>query len=358
MKIIDKYIIKKFLGTFFYAISLITLIVIVFDISEKIDDFIEGEAPFKAIVFDYYLNFIPFFVNLFSPLFTFIAVIFFTAKMAANTEIIAIINSGMSFRRMLFPYFIGATVLAFLSLYLNNFVIPNANKKRFDFEVTYIKVKYRNSDRNIHRQIEQGTFIYLERFDNLRNIGSKFSLEKMENNELKYKLMSDHIRWDSVSNKWQITNYFIRQIDSLHETLETGIRLDTTLNFYPGEFGRRMSSIETMNYIELNQFIENEKLKGSEKTVYYLLEKHKRFAYPFATFILTLIGVTFASKKVRGGIGLHIGLGLLISFAYILFMQVSITFATNANVSPMLASWIPNILFGMLGIYLLKIAPK
>jgi len=358
MKKIDIYIIKKFLGTFLYAISLIIVIVIIFDISEKIDDFFESDATFKIIVFDYYLNFIPFFINLFSPLFTFIAVIFFTSKMAANTEIIAILNTGMSFRRMLLPYFIGAAVLASLSLYLNNSVIPHANQKRIAFEDTYIRNKFRNVDRNIHRQIGKETFIYFERFDNIRNIGYKFSLEKIENGELKYKLMADHIRWDTVSNKWGIENYFIRNINGMHETIETGSRIDTTLNFHPSEFGRRINDIQTMNYTELNQFIEQEQSKGSEKIVFYLIEKHRRFAFPFATFILTLIGVTIASRKVRGGIGLHIGMGLAISFAYILFMQISTTFATNANVTPMLAVWIPNILFGILGLYLLRIAPK
>jgi len=358
MKKIDIYIIKKFLGTFLYAISLIILIVIIFDISEKIDEFLESDVPFKIIVFDYYLNFIPFFINLFSPLFTFIAVIFFTSKMAANTEIISILTSGMSFKRMLLPYFIAATVLASLSLYLNNFVIPHANQKRLAFEDTYLRVKYRNIDRNIHRQINQGTLIYFERFDNLRNTGYKFSLEKIENGELKHKLMADYIKWDSVSNKWVIENYFIRKIDGMHETIETGSRIDTVLNFHPSDFGRRINSIETMNYPELNQFIEKEQSKGSEKIVFYLIEKHRRFAFPFATFILTLIGVTIASRKVRGGIGMHVGIGLAISFTYILFMQVSTTFATNANVTPMLAVWIPNILFGIIGLYLLRIAPK
>ena len=358
MKKLDLYIIKKFLGTFFYALSLIIIIVIIFDISEKIDDFIESNAPVSAIFSDYYLNFIPFFANLFSPLFTFIAVIFFTSKMASNTEIVAMLSSGMSFRRILVPYFIAATVITILSLVLNNFVIPKANEKRLAFEEIYIRNKFRNLDRNIHKQIGKNTFIYFERFDNLRNTGYKFSLERIENGKLKSKLISEYIKWDSLANKWQIENYYIREINGLSESIKRGAHLDTTLNLDPKEFSRRINNIETLNYFELNKFIEEEKSKGSSKTVFYELEKHKRIAFPFATFILTLIGVSIASKKVRGGIGLHIGIGLLISFAYILFMQVSLTFSTNSNLSPLIATWIPNILFAILGLYLLRIAPK
>jgi len=358
LKRIDLYILKKFLSTFFYAITLIIVIVIIFDISEKIDDFIESKAPLEAIAFDYYLNFVPFFANLFSPLFTFIAVIFFTSKMASNTEIVAILVSGMSFRRMLLPYFFGATVITCLSLYLNNFVIPDANKIRLAFEETFIRIQFQNRDRNIHRQLDPETFIYFERFDNRRNTGYKFALEKIHDGKLTYKLMSEYITWDSISNKWQIEEYFIREINGLEETIKRGALLDTTFNFYPEEFGRRINSIETLNYTELNEFIELERAKGSEKVAFYELEKHKRFAFPFATYILTLIGVSLASRKVRGGIGLHIGFGLAISFSYILFMQISVTFATNANLSPLLAMWIPNILFSILGLYLLRIAPK
>jgi len=341
-----------------YSLSLIILVVIVFDISEKIDDFIESNAPLSAIVFDYYLNFIPFFANLFSPLFTFIAVIFFTSKMAFNTEIIAILGSGMSFKRMLLPYFIAATVITLLSLFLNNYVIPHANKARLDFEETYIRNKFRNLDRNIHRQIDKNTFIYFERYDNHRNTGYKFSLEKIKGGELSYKLLSEYIKWDTTINKWRIQSYFIREINGLEEKIFKGAVKDTLMNFTPAEFGRRINNIETMNIHELNNFIEAETAKGSSKVAFYEIEKHKRIAFPFATFILTLIGVCVASTKVRGGIGLHIGLGMLISFAYILFMQISLTFATNANLAPFIATWIPNVLFACLGLVLYKKAPK
>jgi lipopolysaccharide export system permease protein len=358
MKQIDLYIIRKFLVTFFYSIGLIILVVIVFDISEKLDDFIDNKAPLNEIIFAYYVNFVPFFVNLFSSLFTFIAVIFFTSKMANNTEIVAILSSGMSFNRFLLPYMIAALVITSMSLYLNNFVIPRANETRLKFEETYIRNKFRNVDRNIHRQIEPNTFIYFARYDNLNMIGYKFAIEHFEGNELKYKLMSDTIKWDSTKQVWHISNYMIRTMDGSKEFLTTGNGIDTTINFHPNELGKRVNNVETMNYFQLASFIEVEKLKGSEKIVFYEIEHHKRFSAPFATFILTLIGVSLASRKTRGGIGIHIAFGILVSFAYILFMQVSLTFATNSNLSPMLAMWIPNILFGILALFLYRLAPK
>lgn len=358
LKKIDRYIIGKFLGTFFYAISLIILIAVVFDISEKVDDFIDSEAPLKAIVFDYYLNFIPYFINLFSPLFTFISVIFFTSKMASNTEIVAILSSGISFRRMLLPYFIAASILASISFFLNNFVIPKANEKRLAFENIYIRNPYRNNQLNIHRQITPGTFIYFESYNNESNIGYKFSLEKFNQGKLFYKLMSDQIVWDTTKSKWRIENYYVRYIADQKERIVKGITLDTTFNFYPSDFGTRINNVETMNLFQLNRFIKDEKLKGADTITFYELEKYNRIALPFATFILTLIGVAMASRKVRGGIGLHIGIGLLISFSFILFMQVSNTFALYGGVPSYLAVWIPDLIFGLLGIYLLRISPK
>lgn len=357
-KKIDMYIIKKFLGTFFYAISLIVLIAVVFDISEKVDDFLDSKAPFKAIVFDYYLNFIPYFANLFSPLFTFIAVVFFTAKMAADTEIVAILGSGISFKRMLLPYFIAASILAILSFSLNNFVIPKANQKRLAFENTYIRNPYRNNEINIHRQIRPGEFIYFESYNNQNDIGYKFSLEKFKQGKLTYKLMSDQVMWDSLSSKWKVLNYYVRTISEKKETVVKGEVLDTVLNFHPTDFGTRLNNIETMNLFQLNQYIKDERLKGADTIAFYEIEKYNRIALPFATFILSLIGVALASRKVRGGIGLHIGVGILISFAFILFMQISNTFAIYGGVPPAIAVWIPNVLFGILGVYLLRIAPK
>ncbi len=358
MKILDRYIIKKFLGTFFFSMALIILIVVVFDISEKIDDFIGKEAPLKAIIFDFYFNFIPYFVNLFSPLFTFIAVILFTSQMATRTEIVAILSSGVSYSRLLLPYMLSAVVIAIISLFLNNFVIPNATKKRIAFEDKYIRNEFHNRNRNIHMQQSPGNYIYLESYSTEENTGYKFSIEKFNDGQLDYKLMAESIKWDSLKKNWAINNYFIREIKGIDETLKKGKKLDTILGFTPKEFGRKDNTVETMDYYELNTYIDSERLKGSENIEVYQIEKYRRISFPFATFILTLIGVSIASRKIRGGIGMHIGLGIFISFTFIMFMQVSTTFAASGLVSPLLAVWIPNFLFSFLALYLLKKAQK
>lgn len=358
LKKLDIYIIKKFLGTFFFTLILIILVIIVFDVSEKLQDFIEHKAPLKAIIFDYYVNFVPYFANMFSPLFIFISVIFFTSKMASNSEIVAILSGGISFRRMLRPYFICAFTLAVLSFYLNNFMIPDANKKRLAFEEVYYRNKFRNFAQDIHRQIDDNTYIYMSNFVADLDLANNFSIERFNGKNLEYKLISDNAKWDSTINKWTITNYVERHIDGLNETINTGVKKDTTINLLPDEFKRRNSYITTMNMFELNDFIEEEKFKGSQLIVEYEVEKQQRGAYPFATFVLTLIGVSISSRKVRGGIGLHIGMGLLISFSYILFMQISSTFAINSGAPAIVAVWIPNVLYSLLALYLLKKAPK
>jgi lipopolysaccharide export system permease protein len=359
MKIIDLYIIKKFLGTFFFSIALLSVIIIVFDLSEKIDDFLEKQATLKGIVFDYYLNFIPFFVNMFSYLFTFIAVIFFTSKMAQNTEIIAILSSGISFRRFLFPYMLSAGFLAILSFYMSNFMIPHTNKVMWEFEKTFIKDPIKNENMNIHMQISPGEFVYVESYNSFTKTGQKFSIEKFTpDGTMIYKLNSDRITWDSASGRWNIRNYYIRSITAEDEFITKGLQLDTLINLRPQEFTLVADDIKTMNYFELNKFIEKEKLKGSPNIPKYLLEKYKRYAFPFATIILTLIGVSLSSRKVRGGIGMHLGTGIGLTFTYILFMQVSNVFATFGNISPLLATWIPNIIFGVLSIFMIRMAPK
>ncbi|MPQ47610.1 LptF/LptG family permease [Marinifilum sp. N1E240] len=358
MRKLDLYIIRKFLGTFFFAIVLIISISVIFDFSEHIDEFIDKEAPLKAVLFDYYLNFIPYFANLFSALFTFIAVIFFTSKMAYDTEIIAILSSGISFRRMMFPYFLSALVIGVFSFMLSNYIIPPANQKRIDFTETYIKKQYRNKERNIHRQIEPGVFIYMQNWETSSNTGYRFALEKFEGKELVSKLTSKYIRWNKENKRWTINDYFIRHYDGEKEIFESGRKIDTTLNFGPKEFGRKKYLVEAMNYSELNNYIDQQTMRGDSNINAYKIEKYKRMANPFSTFILTLIGASLASRKVRGGMGLHLGIGLLLSFSFILFMQISVVFATNGNMNPMLAVWLPNIVFTIIALYLYRIAPK
>lgn len=358
MKKLDRFIIRRFLGTFAFALILILLIVVIFDISEKIDDFIVKQAPLKAIIFDYYLNFIPYFANLFSAMFIFIAVIFFTSKMAGNSEIIAILSSGVSYRRFLFPYFVSSLILAIFSYLLINWIIPPANEKRLAFESKYYRNSYVNREEDIHRQIKPGQFIYMSSYNTSHETGLKFALEQIENGELKSKLVSEQIKWDTAQNKWQVINCYIRTFENGEERVKYYRKLDTTLNMLPSDFARRNNVVEAMNYRELNEFIEEETLKGSDNVVLWKIEKHKRFASSFSTFILTLIGVTLSSRKKRGGIGINIGVGILLAFTYIMFMEVSNVLATNAHVPPVIAVWIPNIIFGVIGIILYNQAKK
>ncbi|MDA3892861.1 MAG: LptF/LptG family permease, partial [Salinivirgaceae bacterium] len=310
-------------------------------------------AALRAIIDDYYFNFIPYFVNLFSSLFTFIAVIFFTSKLASDSEIIAILSSGVSFKRLLVPYIISSIILGIFSFVLINWVIPPANEKRLAFEEQYIRVRYRYKDKNIHKQIHPGTFVYMESYNNLYNIGYKFSMEKFEDGKLKSKLLSDMIQWDTTINKWKISHYVNREIFDSIEILTKGRRIDTVLNMTPDEFYRRNNAVEAMNYNELNDFIDDEIRIGSDNVVLWKIEKNKRFAFPFSTIILTIIGLSLSSRKRRGGIGLNIGVGIFLAFSYVMFMQISTVMATNASVSPIFAVWIPNLFFGLiaLGLY-------
>lgn len=359
LTIIDYYIIRKFLGTFFFTLLLIIAIAVIFDLSEKLDDFLSKHATFKQIVFDYYLNFIPYFAVLFSSLFTFISVIFFTSKMAYNTEIIAILNGGTSFRRLLYPFFISALLISSFSFLLSNFVIPKANAKRFAFEERYIHSHpYDFNKRNIHKQIEPGVFIYMESYNNIIGEGRLFSMERFKGVKLEYKLMSDFIRWDSISNKWIIHHYYIRTFDGQKEIITSGPLMEMKLNLDPKEFKRRENFVEAMNLSELNRYIRTLRLQGADNVTNYIIEREKRVAFPFSTFILTMIGVTLSSRKVRGGIGVHIGVGMTLSFTYILFMQFSSQFAISGTLSPLLAAWIPNIIFALISVYLYRIAPK
>jgi lipopolysaccharide export system permease protein len=354
---IDFYIIKKFLGTFFYAIALIISISIVFDVSENIDDFMSKDVPVKAIVFDYYLNFIPYFANLFSGLFTFIAVIYFTSKLAYNTEIIAILSSGVSFNRLMRPYMTGAAVIVLFSYVLGNYIIPPATKKKVEFRNTYIGSQKPGSEHDIHRQIEPGVFVYMSAYNATNDVGYKFTIEKFTDRKLVSKLTSDYVKWDREKKKWVIHDYSIRTIDGYKETVKQGAEIDTTLNMTPDDYQVVFNIVETMTLPTLNASIANLKLRGVN-TIDYEMEKHRRRAGPFSAFILTIIGVSLASRKIKGGIGFHLGLGLLLSFSYIMFMQVTTVFATSGMLVPWMAMWIPNIVYGGLAFYLYRRASR
>jgi lipopolysaccharide export system permease protein len=359
-KIIDWYIIRKFLGTFFFCLVLIMTIAVVFDLAEKIDNFMEKQAPWRAVVFDYYMNFIPYFATLFAPLFVFIAVIFFTSRMAVNTEIIAILNSGMSFRRMMWPYFLSSLVIAVFIFYLTNFVIPQTALKRMDFEDKYYRPQWRKVNvENIHRQVYKNIYVYMESYSPIYLRGRNFTIEKFnEQGKLVSKLSSPSVIWDSTSSKWTATNYTVREINGNEESVSRGAKIDTTLTISPEDFSRDPGFVGTMTYRELYDYIDLLKLQGSDELKVFLIEKHRRYAHPFAVFILTIIGVSLSSKKIRGGIGMSIGIGLALSFSYILFLQFASQFSVKGNLNPMLAMWIPNLLYIVIAMVLYKLAPK
>lgn len=360
LKKLDIYIIKKFLGTFFLAMALIISIAVIFDFSEKIDNFMQNETPFIKIFTIYYPNYIPYLAVLFSSFFVFISVVFFTSKMAYNTEIIAILSNGISFRRLMVPYLISAIILAGLSLYLNQYVVPNATERRLAFEDEYYHGHPPSyNEKNIHKQIRPGVYIYMERYNNHTDIGRQFSMEQFKEGTLTSKLMSDYIKWSDQKNKWEIRNYYIRHInDSGQENIQTGRKMDTALSIKPEDFKRRSNAIKTMTLPELNSFIEEQRLQGSSNIESCLIEKHKRTAYSLSTIILTFIGVSVSSQKLRGGMGVQLGIGLLISFSYILFMQFSAQFAIGGSLTPAIAVWIPNALYAFIAFFLYKSAPK
>jgi lipopolysaccharide export system permease protein len=355
-KTIDFYITKKFLGTFFYAITLILSIAVVFDVSENLDEFLSKDLPMKEIVFDYYLNFIPYFANLFSPLFTFIAVIYFTSKMAYNTEIIAILSSGMSYSRLMRPYLVSALILAIFSYWLGNYIIPPATKTMNDFRLKNIENARVGVERDIHQQIEPGVYIYMRSYTP-NDIGNSFTLERFEGSKLVEKLTADNIRWDKDTEKWVINNYWKRTIFDNYELLEEGYRIDTELNMKPDEFRFKKNEMETFVTPALNNEIALMKTRGVN-TIEWEIEKHKRMATPFSTFILTLIGAGLASRKIKGGLGFHLGLGLALSFSYILFMQISTVFAISGSAPIFISMWIPNILYSFIAFFVFRWAAK
>jgi lipopolysaccharide export system permease protein len=360
LKLIDKYIIRKFLGTFFFCIVLILTIAVVFDFAEKIDNFMEKQAPVKAIIFDYYFNFIPYFAMLFAPLFVFIAVIFFTSKMAVSTEIIAILNCGMSFRRLMWPYFLSAFIIASFTFVLTNYVIPKANLVRMEFEDKY----YHSSNKripveNIHRMVAKNTYVFMGTFSALTQRGQNFTIEKIsDNGYLESKLSAMSVSYDTTKQKWTALNYYIRDIKGNQENITKGKEIDTTLTITPKDFSRDPDFVGTMTSRELDDYINLLRLQGSDELKLFLIEKYRRFANPFAVFILTLIGVSLSSRKIRGGIGMNIGIGLGLSFSYILFLQFASQFCLKGNLSPILAMWIPNIIYSGIALVLYKLAPK
>ena len=352
---LDLYIIRKFLGTYVFAIILILAITVMFDVNEKLDSFLK--APLKATVFDYFMNFLPYFANQFSPLFVFIAVIFFTSKLADNSEIIAMLSSGMSFRRLLRPYMISATVIAIATFLLGAYIIPPANVKRIEFTNTYVKNRRVDYGDNIMLQVAPGQIAYMSRFDNTTRTGYRFSLEKFGKDGLESRLTAMSVKWDTLYH-WTVKDYLIRDFHHDREVLKSGSSLDTIIPFEPRDFLISRNDQETLTSPQLKQYIARQRSRGVANIQAFEIEYHKRYAMCAAAFILTVIGMSLSSKKVKGGMGLNIGLGLVLSFSYILFMTVSSSFAVSGLTSPMVAMWIPNIIYAIIAIVLYRKASR
>ncbi len=342
VKRIDRYIVKNFLGTFFFAILLLFAIVVMFDINEKLDAVLT--APLRATVFQYFMNFLPFVLSQFSPLFTFISVIFFTSRLADRSEVIAMLSNGISFYRLTLPYLFSAAVIAVGSYWLAAYVIPPANAERLAYTNKWVKNKEVVYGDNIQLQVKPGVMAYMARYDNTTRSGFRFSLEKFEGNTLKSRLTAETIKYDSVG-LWTVRQYTIREFNGLKETMTKGAMMDTLLNIDPRDFLISKYDEQTMTSPELQEYIMKQKARGVSNIKSFEVEYERRIAMTAAAFILTIIGLSLSSRKVRGGIGLNIGLGLLLSFSYLLFMTVTSTFAVSGYTSARVAMWIPNFVY-------------
>lgn len=361
LKLLDRFIIGKYLGTFFYTLCVFVLIIIIFDLSEKLDNFLENDLSLWQITSEYYAGSIPFYVNLLSPLINFIAVIFFTAKMADQTEIVPILSGGISFNRFLFPYFISASIIFLITLGSNLYLLPTTNRIKNDFENTYIKRRQSIGNRsNIHMRLDSNTYVYMKTFDSKQGIGYGFNLDIFDGDKLRSKLVSDIVKWDSVKKNWQITNYSIREVNGLKEKLinGSGKKIDTVLDMDPDDFSPYNNVYQNISTKKLKEKIEKEKVRGSGVMNDLLYELYRRYYHPLSAYVLTLIGVALSSRKVRGGVGLPLGIGIFLSFIYIVLNQFAQMFATQGGFPPLLAALSPTLFFGALGAYLLYKAPK
>ena len=360
LTMIDRYIIKKFIGTFVFSLLLIISIVIVFDFNERIDKFTSSHAPWQKIVF-YYLNYIPYFVNLLSSLFVFISVILFTSKLADNSEIIAMRSNGMSFKRLLKPYMIAAGMIAVVSYILGAYIIPLCNEHRLDFESKYIKKQRVTEIANAQLQVHPGTVAFFQHFNIESKSGYNFSLDQLEKKKIVSHLTASAIQYDTLSDvryKWKLSNYSIRKLKGLHEEIVSGASMDTIVEIEPSDLLYTRNQQETMTTPQIKEYISKQKMRGAANISTFEVEYYRRFSSAFAAFILTFIGVSLSCEKKKGGMGLSLGLGLALSFTYILFSTVSSTFAINANWPPLLAVWIPNIIFIGISTYLYKKTPQ
>jgi lipopolysaccharide export system permease protein len=358
VKILDWYIIKKYLGTFVFTLFIFIGISVVFDVSEHLDNFLSHHATIYDVAFKYYAGFIPFYINLLSPLINFLAVIYFTAKMANQTEIVPILSGRASFNRFLRPYFVSATIIFILSLFANLYLIPYTNKLKVDFENSH-GFNGDEQKNQVHLKLDARTYVYVDSYDNTSHTGYQFVLEKFDGDKLREKQTANSIAYDSLKKKWTLRDYSVRYVNGLREHLVQNIpQKDTTLQLYPSDFETQDNIYTAMSLKDLNKNIVKEKIRGAGNLKKMQYEKWRRYLYPFASFVLTLIGVSISSRRARGGIGLPLGIGLFLCFAYIVVDKFALVFAINSGLPPIMGAALPNFMFGVLGCYLLYKAPK
>lgn len=388
MKLLDRYIIKKILSTFFFVVLILSAIIVVIDITEKMDKFAKNDLG-GAMVFGYYLDFIPWIAGLLTPITAFIAIVYVTSRMAAHTEIIAILSSGISFKRLMFPYFLSALVIAIMSFVLNGWIIPQSNRDRLNFEVRYFQNKVYYEHRNVHMQVEPNVYLYMQSYNNQGNTGYQFTLEKIENDKLIEKLSSENIVWDSVKRKWTLQYWKLKKVDSLFQPMgkqtseftdtpgsirakpqfqttankllqltARGEKMDTALAISPNDFKNEDREFDGMTINELDQHIAKMKFRGSTGVQTYEVEKHIRYASPFTIFVLAFMGMIVSARKSRGGTGFQIALGFLLSFVFILFFTMTRTFAETGSMAPILAAWLPNLSFAIISAFMYKYVPR
>ena len=359
LKILDKYIIRKYLTTFLFTMLIFSMIAMIIDFSDKVEDFIEEPCTIREIIVDYYFNFVIYINGMLTPLYALISVIFFTSRMAYDSEVISILNAGVSFRRIMLPYFLAASTVGGVHLFSNHYLIPKGNERRLSFENTYIwKYNDKGKTEDVHLFIGDQTKIFVNHYRKRDSVANDFRLEQFQENELVYLLKARRAEWEGQTKKWKLSDYEIRTFNGLKETFDAGKKMDTLINLYPKDFVRYQNQKEMMTTPELNRFITEEKRRGLGNTKVYEIEKHKRSSESFTLLILTLIGVSVASRKVRGGMGLHLAIGVAIGATYIFLSRFSTVFATNENLNPLFGVWLPNIVFSIVSIWLLFRAQK
>ncbi len=356
-RIVDKFIITKFLSAYFFVMAILLTVIGVIQITEKNQQILENNLSFGEVAL-YMLDFFPYIGNMITPITTFIAVVYVTAKMAGHSEIIALLSNGISFHRLMRSYLIGALIIAAVNFVFTGWIIPNSNKDRIAFEIQYFEKPYHFSDRDIHIKVAPNSYFYLQQYNNQSQVGYKFTLETIEDHELLAKLSSQRIEWNADSQHWELRRWELRKFDGMEEYYDNGDYLDTTLNISPKDFDNDWRLFETLTINELNQHIELLKSRGADDVIVYEVEKYVRYTSPLTVLLLTFIGLFVSARKARGGTGFQIALGFLISFIYILFFWFSKTLAETGGMPPLIAIWVPNIVFTGVGFLLYRTVPR